>query len=129
MRRLSQELQEKAKVIKELEVLVDQQKDQCAEEIEAVKMRSELERLRQLDEVRRQLEEVQCQGNKERERFREEREKSLIMLEKLLAEEKARHMEDNGVTGDVGECECEWFRREGQVVLEQLQVAQPLGEG
>ena len=44
-------------------------------------MRMELERLRQLDEVHRQLGEVRCQGDKEHERFREEQEKTLIMLE------------------------------------------------
>ena len=69
MQHLSEEADQRSKVIEELEGIVEQQKEQWAAEIEAVKLQMELERLRQLDEVQRQLEEVRCQGDKERERF------------------------------------------------------------
>ena len=104
--RLSQMIDSKLKTIQELEELLDQQKTQWTEELEALKMKMELERLRQLDEVRRQLEEVRCQGDKERARFREEQERTAILLEKLkkeLAEEKAGHVRDAGVTRGVSE--------------------------
>ena len=69
MQRLSEEADQRSKVIEDLEGIVEQQKEQWAAEIEAVKLQMELERLRPLDEVQRQLEEVRCQGDKERERF------------------------------------------------------------
>ena len=106
MQRLSEEADQRSKVIEELEDVVEQQKEQWAAEVEAIKLQMELERLRQVDEIRRQLEEVRCQGNKERERFREEQERNVVMLEELkkeLAEERAKHVRDTGVTGGTGE--------------------------
>ena len=70
----------KVKTIQELEELLDQQKMQWTEELKALKMKMELERLRQLDKVWRQLEEVRCQGDKEHVRFREEQERTAILL-------------------------------------------------
>ena len=80
--RLSEEVDQQSKTITELEDMLDRQRT----ELEAVKMRMELERLRQLEEVCRQLEEVRCQSDKERERFRTENERNAILVDKLRME-------------------------------------------
>ena len=52
MPRLSEEADQRSKVIEELEGIVEQQKEQWAAEIEEVKLQMELERLRQLDALK-----------------------------------------------------------------------------
>ena len=54
-------MDQQSRTITDLEEALDRQRA----ELEAVKMGMELERLRQLEEVRRQLEEVGCQSDKE----------------------------------------------------------------
>lgn len=58
-------------------------------------MKMELERFRQLDEVRRQLREVWCQGDKERANFREEQERTAGLLEKLKKKQESLRQSTN----------------------------------
>ena len=76
MLQLTHELEEKSSQLIELKELWEQEKEQWDKEIEMLKMNSELERLRQLEEVR----------DREHERFQQEQEKAEVLLAKLRKE-------------------------------------------
>ena len=84
---LSHELEQNSSQLSELKALQEQEKEQWAKEMDMLKMNLELERLRQLEEVR-------CRGDRERERFQQEQEKAealLARLRKELADERQKN--------------------------------------